>query len=99
MAASSSSSGLAQGARPSSSTQPSSAFPFPAAGASYAMQSTPGTESTASRALAPATQPPAPRGGVPVGYGCSQPRASQDSTPNSQPQGPVPMATAASTHQ
>ncbi|XP_075831467.1 zinc finger RNA-binding protein 2 isoform X1 [Microtus pennsylvanicus] len=49
-------SGLAQGAGPSSSTQPSSAFPVPAAGPSYAMKSTPGTEST-SRALAPATQP------------------------------------------
>nr|XP_042123314.1 zinc finger RNA-binding protein 2 isoform X2 [Peromyscus maniculatus bairdii] len=78
-------------------TQPSSASPLPAAGASHAMQSTPGTQSTASRALAPATQPPAPGGGVPVGYGCPQPRTSQDSTSNSQ--GPVPVATAASTHQ
>ncbi|XP_037054154.1 zinc finger RNA-binding protein 2 [Peromyscus leucopus] len=95
--AASSSSGLAQGAGPSSSTQPSSAFPLPAAGAGHAMQSTPGIQSTASRALAPATHPPAPGGGVPVGYGCSQPRASQDSTSNSQ--GPVPVATAASTHQ
>lgn len=82
-----------------SSTQPSSAFPVPAAGPSYAMQSTPGTENTTSRALAPATQPPAPGGGVPVGYGCSQPHASQDSASSSRPPGPVPVATAASTHQ
>ncbi|XP_027275066.1 zinc finger RNA-binding protein 2 isoform X2 [Cricetulus griseus] len=88
--AASRSSGLAQGAGPSSSTQPFSAFPLRAAGASYAMQSTPGTESTASQALAPATQTPAPGGGgVPVGYGCSQPH----SIPNSRPQDPVPMAT------
>ncbi|XP_041525002.1 zinc finger RNA-binding protein 2 isoform X2 [Microtus oregoni] len=76
-------SGLAQGAGPSSSTQPSSAFPVPAAGPSYAMKSTPGTESTTSRALAPATQP----------------HANQDSASSSRPPGPIPVAAAASTHQ
>ncbi|XP_049979522.1 zinc finger RNA-binding protein 2 isoform X2 [Alexandromys fortis] len=76
-------SGLAQGAGPSSSTQPSSAFPVLAAGPSYAMKSTPGTESTTSQALAPATQP----------------HASQDSASSSRPPGPVPVAAAASTHQ
>ncbi|XP_040593423.1 zinc finger RNA-binding protein 2 isoform X4 [Mesocricetus auratus] len=80
-------------------TPPFSAFPLPAPGATPAMQSTPGMESTASRALAPATQPPAPGGGVPVGCGCSRPRSSQDSIASSRPQDPVPVATAAPTHQ
>ncbi|XP_051033278.1 zinc finger RNA-binding protein 2 [Phodopus roborovskii] len=97
--AASSSTGLAQGAGPSSSTKPFSASLLPAAGASCAMQCTPGTDSNANRALAPATQPPAPGGGVQAGYGCPQPHSSQDSISNSRPQDPVPMATTASTHQ
>ncbi|XP_021059911.1 zinc finger RNA-binding protein 2 isoform X2 [Mus pahari] len=95
--AASSSSGLAQGTSPSSSTQSSSTFPLPATGASYTVQSTPKMESTASLALAPASQPPAPGGGVAVGYSCSQPHASQGPTSSSQPRGPVP--TSASAHQ
>ncbi|XP_006241095.1 zinc finger RNA-binding protein 2 isoform X1 [Rattus norvegicus] len=72
--AASSSSGLAQGASPSSRMK-----------------------STVSLALAPTSQPPAPRGGVTVGYSCSQPHPSQGPTSNSRSRGPVP--TTASTHQ
>ncbi|XP_021029211.1 zinc finger RNA-binding protein 2 isoform X2 [Mus caroli] len=80
-----------------SSTQSSSTFPLPATGASYTVQFTPKMESTASLALAPASQPPAPGGGVAVGYSCSQPHANQGPTSSSQPRGPVP--TSASAHQ
>ncbi|XP_031205683.1 zinc finger RNA-binding protein 2 isoform X3 [Mastomys coucha] len=90
--AASSSSGLAQGTSRSSSTQPASTFPPPATGASYTAQPTPKMESPASLALAPASQPPAPGGGVAVGYSCSQPHASQGPTSSSRPRGLVPAS-------
>ncbi|XP_029421241.1 zinc finger RNA-binding protein 2 isoform X3 [Nannospalax galili] len=91
--AASSNSGVAQGAGAASSTQPPSAFPLPA------LQSSPEADSTTSLALVPATQQPAPRGGVPMGYDCSQPHSSQDPTYAGRPQDPIPVDTAVPNHQ
>ncbi|XP_047387719.1 LOW QUALITY PROTEIN: zinc finger RNA-binding protein 2 [Sciurus carolinensis] len=95
--AANSSSGFAQGAGPQSSTQPPTAFPLPASGASYSVQPAPGMDPSANLAFAPAAQPSSP--GAPAGYGCYQPHSGQEFGYSSRPQEPVPGPSSAPTYQ
>uniref|UniRef100_A0A8D2DXT3 Zinc finger RNA binding protein 2 n=1 Tax=Sciurus vulgaris TaxID=55149 RepID=A0A8D2DXT3_SCIVU len=80
-----------------SSTQPPTAFPLPASGASYSVQPTSGMDPSANLAFAPAAQPPSP--GAPAGYGCYQPHSGQEFGYSSRPQEPVPGPSSAPTYQ
>uniref|UniRef100_A0A8D2DXY3 Zinc finger RNA binding protein 2 n=1 Tax=Sciurus vulgaris TaxID=55149 RepID=A0A8D2DXY3_SCIVU len=78
-------------------TQPPTAFPLPASGASYSVQPTSGMDPSANLAFAPAAQPPSP--GAPAGYGCYQPHSGQEFGYSSRPQEPVPGPSSAPTYQ
>nr|XP_019599769.1 PREDICTED: zinc finger RNA-binding protein 2 isoform X2 [Rhinolophus sinicus] len=90
--------GFAQGAGPQYSTQLSMAFPLPAAGASFAAQTTPGMIPTVTPPFPPmTTQPPRPSG--PAGYGEYQPHSIQDFDYGSGPPEPAPTPTTAPSYQ
>uniref|UniRef100_A0A8C3YJ40 Zinc finger RNA binding protein 2 n=1 Tax=Catagonus wagneri TaxID=51154 RepID=A0A8C3YJ40_9CETA len=80
-----------------SSAQPPTAFPLPAAGASFAAQPTPGLGPALPPAFPETSQPPGPV--TPVGYGGYHPHFGQDLGYGSQLQEPTPAPSTAPSYQ